>query len=284
METGLETRWDIDIRHLKAGYGSHVVLQDVTGLLPAGNISVILGGSGCGKSTLLRQIIGLSRPMAGRLLIGGRDILQLPFSEYRRVRRNMGVLFQDGALLGALSLAQNVVLPLSEHLRLTKAELRDEAMRVLELVGLADFADYYPNELSGGMRKRAGLARAIIADPRILLCDEPTSGLDPITAARMDELLLSMNERFPDMTIVVVSHDLASLWTIADQVLVIRDGFSVFCGSPDELRQDKDPYLVQFLQRKASAEEAEEKSSQDSSESRGMADRVKGILNKWLSR
>ncbi len=278
----MDTRWDIDIRHLKAGYGDHVVLQDVSGTLPAGNISVILGGSGCGKSTLLRQIIGLSRPMAGKLLIGGQDILQLPFAEYRRVRRNMGVLFQDGALLGALSLAQNVVLPLSEHLHLTKAELREEALRVLELVGLADFADYYPNELSGGMRKRAGLARAIIADPRILLCDEPTSGLDPITAARMDELLLSMNERFPDMTIVVVSHDLASLWTIADQVLVIRDGRSVFCGGPDELKQAEDPYLVQFLQRKASAEEVSR--AETGAASAGMADRVKAILNKWLAR
>ena len=191
----MATRWDIDIRGLKAGYGDHVVLENVTGVLPAGSISVILGGSGCGKSTLLRQIIGLSRPMAGELLIGGEDILRLPAAQFRKLRRNMGVLFQDGALLGALTLAQNVVLPLSEHLHLTKAELRDEAMRVLQLVGLEDFADYYPNELSGGMRKRAGLARAIVAEPRILLCDEPTSGLDPITAARMDELLLSMMHR-----------------------------------------------------------------------------------------
>lgn len=279
----MATRWDIDIRGLKAGYGDHVVLENVTGLLPAGCISVILGGSGCGKSTLLRQIIGLSRPMAGELLIGGQDILRLPKAQFRRLRRNMGVLFQDGALLGALTLAQNVVLPLSEHLSLSRAELRDEAMRVLQLVGLEDFADYYPNELSGGMRKRAGLARAIVAEPRILLCDEPTSGLDPITAARMDELLLSMNERFPDMTIVVVSHDLASLWTIADEVMVIRDGRSLFCGKPQDLKASTDPYLVQFLGRKASAPDTVEAPLQERS-GRGMAARVRKILGRWLAR
>lgn len=278
----MATRWDIDIRGLKAGYGDHVVLENVTGVLPAGSISVILGGSGCGKSTLLRQIIGLSRPMAGELLIGGEDILRLPAAQFRKLRRNMGVLFQDGALLGALTLAQNVILPLSEHLHLTKAELRDEAMRVLQLVGLEDFADYYPNELSGGMRKRAGLARAIVADPRILLCDEPTSGLDPITAARMDELLLSMNERFPDMAIVVVSHDLASLWAIADQVMVIRDGTSIFCGKPDDLKQSTDAYLVQFLERRASAPDEVEAPQQQAG--RGMAARVRTILGKWLAR
>ncbi len=255
----MTTSWDIQIKNLKAGYGDHVVLEDVTGLLPAGAVSVILGGSGCGKSTLLRQIIGLSTPMAGELIVGGQDITRLKAREYRRLRRNMGVLFQDGALLGALTLAQNVVLPLSEHLSLSRQELRNEALRVLRMVGLEEFADYYPNELSGGMRKRAGLARAIVAEPKILLCDEPTSGLDPITAARMDELLLAMNRHFPDMTIVVVSHDLASLWTIADQVLVIREGRSVFCGTPNALKESTDPYLVQFLNRSAesASDEAE---------------------------
>ncbi len=248
--------WDIDIRNLKAGYGTHVVLDTVSGVLPAGAVSVILGGSGCGKSTLLRQIIGLSKPMAGELIVGDRDILRLPRKEFSRLRRNMGVLFQDGALLGALTLAENVVLPLSEHLSLSPAVLRQEALRVLEMVGLADFADFYPNELSGGMRKRAGLARAIVTEPRILLCDEPTSGLDPITAARMDELILAMNNRFPDMTTVVVSHDMASVWRIADKVMVIRDGRSIFCGTQEALRASTDPYLVHFLNRQADEEHA----------------------------
>ena len=268
--------WDITIRGLKAGYGSHVVLNTVTGTLPAGAVSVIMGGSGCGKSTLLRQIIGLSQPMAGELIVGDKDIVTLPARDFGRLRRNMGVLFQDGALLGALTLAQNVVLPLSEHLSLTKAELRDEAMRVLEMVGLADFADFYPNELSGGMRKRAGLARAIITEPKILLCDEPTSGLDPITAARMDELLLAMNRHFPDMTCVVVSHDLASVWTIADNVLVIRDGRSVFCGSPEELKKSTDPYLMQFLRRQSDGRGLEGHAR--------MAAKVRAELDSWLGK
>ena len=185
------------------------------------------------------------------MYLGGRDLFALNRAEFRRVRRQMGVLFQDGALLGALSLAQNVALPLSEHLRLPRPLIREAALRVLRMVGLEDFADFYPNQLSGGMRKRAGLARAIIAEPRILLCDEPTSGLDPITAARMDELLRSMHEQYAEMTLVVVSHDLASLRAIADYVLVLRDGGAVFAGSLAELEASPDPYLRQFLSREA---------------------------------
>ncbi|MDO5538337.1 MAG: ATP-binding cassette domain-containing protein [Desulfovibrionaceae bacterium] len=267
--------WDITIRGLKAGYGDHVVLDTVTGVLPAGSVSVILGGSGCGKSTLLRQIIGLSKPMAGELIVGDRDILRLPRREFSRLRRNMGVLFQDGALLGALTLAENVVLPLSEHLSLTRAALRREALRVLEMVGLEGFADFYPNELSGGMRKRAGLARAIVAEPKILLCDEPTSGLDPITAARMDDLLLAMNRHFPDMTTVVVSHDMASVWRIADNVMVIREGRSIFCGTPEELKRSEDPYLVRFLSRESDEDGADVHAE--------MAPEVRASLDRWLA-
>lgn len=241
--------WEISFKDLTVGYGSHVVLKDINATLPAGKVSVILGGSGCGKSTLLRHIVGLQKPMRGHILIGGQDICQLPRHDARRLRRRMGVLFQDGALLGALSLAENVALPLSQHLRLSRQLLRQAALRVLGMVGLAEFADYFPNQLSGGMRKRAGLARAIIADPLILLCDEPTSGLDPITAARMDDLLLSMHREYADMTLVVVSHDLASLRRIADYALVLGEGRALFAGSLAELEASNDPYLVQFLHR-----------------------------------
>ena len=247
--------WDIEFHDLTVGYGRMAVLRDINATLPAGKVSVILGGSGCGKSTLLRHIIGLSRPIAGEILIGGHDLFRLDGRAFRRVRRHMGVLFQDGALLGALTLAQNVALPLSEHLRLPRRLLREAALRVLGMVGLADFADYYPNQLSGGMRKRAGLARAIIAEPRVLLCDEPTSGLDPITAARMDDLLLSLHAQYADMTLVVVSHDLESLRRIADYVLVLRDGAAVFAGALAELEASGDAYLRQFLQREAGPEE-----------------------------
>lgn len=267
--------WDISFSRVRAGYGSHVVLTDVTATLPAGAVSVILGGSGCGKSTLLRQIIGLSRPLSGEVRVAGRDVCALPPAEFRRVRRRMGVLFQDGALLGALTLAQNVALPLTEHLNLPAEAVRAEAVRILGMVGLADFADFYPNELSGGMRKRAGLARAIIAQPRILLCDEPTSGLDPITAARMDDLLLSMHRRFPGMTIVSVSHDLASLNRIADYVLVLRDGACVFAGTPGALRESSDPYLVRFLNRDGGDD--------DAAGGEGADPAVQASLDRWLA-
>ena len=229
--------WDIEFRALSVGYGEHVVLRDVNAVLPGGKVSVILGGSGCGKSTLLRHIIGLSRPQAGHVLIGDNDLFALPQKEFRRMRRNMGVLFQDGALLGALSLVQNVTLPLTEHLNLPKKLVREAGLRVLRMVGLEDFADFYPNQLSGGMRKRAGLARAIVAEPRILMCDEPTSGLDPITAARMDELLLAMRRQYTDMSVVVVSHDLASLRAIADHVLVLGEGRALFPARWPSLKQ-----------------------------------------------
>lgn len=241
--------WDIYFKNLRVGYGGRAVLSDINAKLPAGRISVILGGSGCGKSTLLRHIVGLAKPISGSILIGEENLSSLSAKDFRRLRKRMGVLFQDGALLGSLTLAQNVVLPLSEHLRLSKTLLREGAIRVLRMVGLEDFADFYPNELSGGMRKRAGLARAIIADPALLLCDEPTSGLDPVTAARMDDLLLAMHKRYPEMTIVTVSHDLASLEKIADYVLVLGEGRALFSGTLGELKKNDDQYLRQFLQR-----------------------------------
>jgi phospholipid/cholesterol/gamma-HCH transport system ATP-binding protein len=243
--------WDIRLEGMRLGYGSTVVLSDINALFPAGRISVILGGSGCGKSTLLRHIAGLSRPFAGRALIGGQDLFALPSKEFRRLRRRMGVLFQDGALLGALTLAQNTALPLVEHTRLSPGAIQAAALRCLALVGLQDFGEYFPAQLSGGMRKRAGLARALITEPRILLCDEPTSGLDPINAARMDQLLLDMKAHHPGMSLIVVSHDLASLARIADNILVLHDGGTVFQGGYAELCAVEDAYLQSFLRRQS---------------------------------
>lgn len=244
-----EKGWDIRFDNLTVGYGEHVVLQGIDAVLPAGKITVILGGSGCGKSTLLRHIVGLSRPLSGKVFLGGQDFFSLPDAQFRRVRRRMGMLFQDGALLGALTLVQNVALPLSEHTKLDAATLRTAALRTLAMVGLEEFADFFPNQLSGGMRKRAGLARAIITEPPVLLCDEPTSGLDPITAAQMDQLLQDMRQHFPYMTLVVVSHDLASLERIADNVLVLHEGQVLFSGTLPELKASNDEYLQRFLQR-----------------------------------
>lgn len=267
--------WDIHLEHLRVGYGNRVILDDINAVIPGGKITLILGESGGGKSTLLRHVIGLSRPMQGRILYGGEDLFALPMSQFRRVRRRFGVLFQDGALLGSLTLAQNVGLPLSEHTELSPDIVRKTVLRTLDLVGLAEFADYYPNELSGGMKKRGGLARAIVTEPPVLFCDEPTSGLDPINSAQMDQLLLDMRTSYPDMTLIVVSHDLASVTRIAEYVMVLRDGRLVFSGTYPELEQAKDPYLRRFMDRKP-----EEKASRVAASPTDPA--VRAALDAWL--
>lgn len=247
--------WDISFRDLAVGYGGRPVLSGLNATLPAGKISVIIGESGCGKSTLLRHIMGLQAPISGEILIGGQNLFSLSRDNFRRLRRRMGVLFQDGALLGALTVGENAALPLSQHLNLSKKLLREASDRVLEMVGLKQFADYYPNQLSGGMRKRAGLARAIIAEPLILLGDEPTSGLDPITAARLDDLLLSLHRQYKNMTLVIVSHDLSSLRRIADYALVLGRGKALFAGTLKELETTDNEYIQQFMNRQAGPEE-----------------------------
>lgn len=243
--------WDIRLENLTVGYGDRVVLDNVNVTLPTGKISVILGGSGGGKSTLMRHILGLQRPMGGHIHIGGRNLFGLKSKEFRRLRRQMGVLFQDGALLGSMTLGENVALPLKEHTRLDKETIDIVVRTKLNMVGLEPYVDYFPSQLSGGMRKRAGLVRAIALDPPILICDEPTSGLDPISSAQMDQMLLELKEAFPDITIVVVSHDLESLWTIADFVLVVAEGRVAFQGDAADLKNTDDPYLKQFLGREA---------------------------------
>jgi len=274
-----EHGWDIRLEKISVGYGNTAVLSGIDALFPAGRISVILGGSGCGKSTLLRHIAGLSRPLAGKTMIDEQDVFALPPKEFRRLRRHMGMLFQDGALLGALSLTQNVALPLTEHTRLPQRTIAAAALRCLALVGLQDFGEYFPAQLSGGMRKRAGLARAIITEPRILLCDEPTSGLDPINAARMDQLLLDMKSHHPGMSLIVVSHDLASLARIADHILVLHEGKAVFQGSYEQLSAVDDAYLQNFLQRQSQNNEPSQ------AEGAGLPDpKVRSALHKWLDK
>lgn len=241
----------IELRNLRIGYGDTVVLDNINASFPKGKISCILGGSGCGKSTLLRHILGLRKPISGQIRIKGHDLFGLPHKEFRKVRRQMGVLFQDGALLGALNLGDNVALPLREHTKLAPSVIAELVHHNLSLVGLEKFAHYYPSELSGGMRKRAGLARALVMQPSILLCDEPTSGLDPINAAQMDKLLVDLKAQFPDMSIIVVSHDLQSLFCIAEHVVVLHDGGLAFEGNLEALQASDDAYLRQFLDRTA---------------------------------
>lgn len=245
---------DIRIENLTIGYDGNPVVTDINATLPGGGISVILGRSGCGKSTLLKNILKLNTPMDGAVYLGRHNIYKLKRKAFRCLKQRIGVLFQDGALLGALTLFDNVALPLREHTRLKQPEIYEVVKSKLSLVGLEKFMDYYPNELSGGMRKRAGLARAMVMDPDILFCDEPTSGLDPINSAELDGLLLELKERF-DMTIVVVSHDLASLETIADYVVVLGEGKTLFKGQKEELLATEEPYLRQFLDREGAKRE-----------------------------
>ena len=244
---------DIALSDVSVGYGERTVLSGVTTVLPGGKVSVILGGSGCGKSTLLRNIIGLVPIQGGRIVLGGHDMAEIAEAERLDIRRRMGVLFQDGALLGSLRLGENIALPLREHTELTDSLIEEIVGLKLKLVGLADFMDYFPSELSGGMRKRAGLARAMALDPAVLLCDEPTSGLDPITAADMDQLILELRATF-DMTIVVVTHDLESLYAIADHVVVLSAGRMLFEGPLARLAASDDPFIHQFLARQPNRE------------------------------
>ena len=239
-----------------------------------GEFVAIVGQSGSGKSTCMNIIGCLDVPTAGTYRLNGRDVGKMNKDELAEIRNEMlGFIFQQYNLLPKLSLLENVEVPLV-YAGVSRAERHKRAKEVLEKVGLGDKLKNKPNQLSGGMRKRAGLARALIAEPRILLCDEPTSGLDPITAARMDALLQAMHRQYPEMTIVVVSHDLASLRCIADHVLVLREGRAIFSGTLPELEASRDPYLLQFLRREGGDEESLADAPADP--------RVSAALDKWF--
>ncbi|MBI2318734.1 MAG: ATP-binding cassette domain-containing protein, partial [Betaproteobacteria bacterium] len=203
----------IEVRDLTMAYGDFVVQRDLNFVVNARDIFVIMGGNGCGKTTLMRALAGLQRPAKGAVLYRGEDFWNAPPDDQERLKRRFGIMFQGGALWSSLTLAENVALPLAEYTELPSRRIEEIVSFKLALVGLAGFEEYYPSELSGGMRKRAGLARAMALDPEILVIDEPSSGLDPLTARRLDELILELRESL-GATIVVVTHDLASILTI----------------------------------------------------------------------
>jgi len=273
--------WDIRFENLTLGYEGDIVLENINGILPGGKISVIMGSSGCGKSTLLRHMVGLREPMAGKIFLGSYDIFDLSTSSFRVLRRRMGMLFQDGALLGSFTLAENISLPLREHTNLSSKLIYEVVMHNLEMVGLADYANYYPSQLSGGMRKRGGLARAMITQPPILLCDEPTSGLDPANAGQMDELLLKLKAQHPDMTIVVVSHDTQSLYSIADHVLTLNERKIIFNDSLETLKRSDAPFIRDFLSRKKSGPPSATSIAHSFPENKRKI--LKNALDEWLT-
>jgi phospholipid/cholesterol/gamma-HCH transport system ATP-binding protein len=233
---------------LSAAYGRRTILQDVCMQVQPGEVRVILGGSGCGKTTLLKHLVGLLRPQAGVVELLGVNFWAAEESQRTEVLGRVGMLFQAGALLGSLTVLQNVCLPLRQRTGLPLRLIEEMAYMKLEQVSLAEAAGRFPAELSGGMRKRVALARAMALDPQILLCDEPSAGLDPTTAVELDRLILQLRERF-GMTFVIVSHELASIEALADRVLMLADGRVIADGPLSEVKRQDDPRVSRFFNR-----------------------------------
>jgi phospholipid/cholesterol/gamma-HCH transport system ATP-binding protein len=251
MTTETPTSPAIEVDQLTAGYDGTVVLKDVSFTVRPGEVFFIIGGSGCGKSTLLRHIVGLNPPRAGTVRFFGEPFSQADVKTRRERLKTFGVLFQSGALWSSLSLRQNVALPLEEYTRLSRREIDAIATFKLAQVGLAGFEDYFPAEISGGMKKRAGLARALALDPAIVFFDEPSAGLDPVTSRKLDELILEIRDTF-GTTIVAVSHELASIFGIVDRVIMLdRTAQGIIAeGKPRELAANsRDPRVSEFLHR-----------------------------------
>jgi len=241
----------IAVEHLQGGYEGKIVLENVSFSVRTGEIFFIIGGSGCGKSTLIRHLVGLSHPTAGTVKFFGTPFSNADLAGRRARLKSFGMLFQGGALWSSLTLRQNVALPLEEHTPLSRREIDEIATLKLAQVGLSGFEDYFPAEISGGMKKRAGLARALALDPKIVFFDEPSAGLDPVTSRKLDELVLQVRDLF-GTTIVVVSHELASIFGIADRVIMLdRTEKGIIAeGRPRDLAErSADPRVTEFLRR-----------------------------------
>jgi len=239
----------IHVENLVAAYNSTEVLSGVSLHVKPGEILVIMGQSGCGKTTFLRHLMGLQKPKSGRVSIADLDLAQMSEEQYRNFSRSTGVLFQSGALFNSLTVGANVAFPLRQHTALAGPVIDIMVRMKLNQVGLQDVERLMPSELSGGMRKRAALARALIMDPQILLLDEPTTGLDPIIAAGIDELVMHIRDAYR-ATMVVVAHDVASGMRIADRIAIFHQGGLLELGSPDEISNSGQPFVRRFLERR----------------------------------
>jgi phospholipid/cholesterol/gamma-HCH transport system ATP-binding protein len=238
----------ISASDLHVNYGSREVLHGLTFEVRRGETLVVIGGSGSGKSTMLRTMVGLERPSSGEVRIKGVDITKAGARQMDEIRKRIGLAFQGGALIGSMSVGENISLPLLEHTTLEPSTIEVMVRIKLEQVGLSGFENYSPAELSGGMKKRAAFARAMALDPEILFFDEPSAGLDPITAAGIDDLILSLKKAYA-LTMVVVTHELASAFLIADRIILLDRGNIVAMGPVEDVRNSQHPRVRQFLDR-----------------------------------
>lgn len=244
----------IEVENLVTHYGKRQILNGVSLTVKQGEVLVIMGGSGSGKSTLLRYMLALERPTSGSITILGQDIVQCHPSELYGLRKKMGVAFQGGALFSSMSVGENIRLPLKEHTSLDERTMKIMARMKLEVVDLAGFENLMPSELSGGMLKRAALARAVVMDPKLLFCDEPSAGLDPVVAAQLDELILRLRNAL-GMTVVIVTHELDSAFKIADRIVVLDKGNILTIGTVDEVKNSDNERVQNLLNRQIEVEE-----------------------------
>jgi phospholipid/cholesterol/gamma-HCH transport system ATP-binding protein len=237
----------IEVRGVSKSFGTKEVLQDINLSFGRGRVTVIIGGSGTGKTTLLRLLIGLEKPTSGAILVDGEDIVPLGDMAMNRVRKKFGMVFQYAALLDSMTVLDNVAFPLREHTRLREKEIAERVRQKLSELGLENVGAMFPSELSGGMRKRVGLARALMLEPQVVVYDEPTSGLDPFTTELVDEMILDARKQH-GVTSIVISHDMASALRIADQIYMLAEGRLAASGTPEELGSGKSEVALRFIQ------------------------------------
>ncbi len=238
----------IEVRSLQKNFGETKVLTDVNMSIGRGHIAVIIGGSGAGKTTLLRILIGLERPSSGSVIVSGQDMAKMSDRELNRARRKFGMVFQYSALLDSMNVLDNVAFPLREHTKQAEKDIRKQVTEKLNSLGLENIEGRFPSQLSGGMRKRVALARALMLEPEIIMYDEPTSGLDPVTSRMVDDLVVETRKNF-GVTSVIISHDMLGALQIADEIYLLSKGRIVASGSPEELlKGEKNPLLKQFLE------------------------------------